>query len=111
MTGRGIGSRRLPPLLAGFGVIAFAVALMLALGWALGRWPVAADRSIMLGLRAWAGPPWLRRVAAGVTHLGDAATLTVVVLATAALLSAGRHHLTALATVVAARRTWPMLGA
>ena len=95
-------SRPLPPLLAGLGVVAFAVALVMAAGWAIGRWPVAIDRDIMLAVRAHAGPPWVRAVAVAITHCGDATTLTLVVLATAALLAVGRHWLTALATMLAA---------
>lgn len=75
---------------------------MLAVGWAVGRWPVAIDREIMLGVRAWAGPSWLRRMAVWVTTLGNPATLTGVVLVTAALLAIARHRLTALVTMLAA---------
>ena len=94
--------RRLPPLLAGAGVIALAVALVLGIGAAVGRWPVAFDRSIMLGLRAWGGPPWLREAAVNVTALGSGTVLTLVVIVVAGLLIAQRHYLTALTTVLAA---------
>ena len=97
-----LATRRPPPLLAGFGVIALAVAVVLAIGWAVGRWPVAVDRSIMLAVRAHAGPDWVRRVALAITHAGDARTLTIVVLVTAVLLALRRHYLTALATMLAA---------
>ena len=102
MTGRAISFRRPPPLLLGFGIVALAVALVLAAGWALGRWPVAFDREIMLGLRDWGGPPWLRPAAVAVTTLGNGSTLTGVVLVTAAVLAVARHRLTALATLLAA---------
>lgn len=102
MTGRVISFRRPPPLLIGFGIVALGVAIVLAVGWALGRWPVAFDRSIMLGLRAHHGPPWVRHVAAAVTWVGNTATLTAVVVVVAVLLAIGRHWLTALATVLAA---------
>ena len=96
----------MPPVLLGAGVVALAVALVLGVGAAIGRWPVAFDRSIMLGLRAWAvaggGPPWLREVAVDVTALGSGVVLTLVVLAAAGLLIAQRHFLTALTTVLAA---------
>ena len=88
--------------MAGMGVIALAVAIVLAIGWAIGRWPVAFDRQIMLGLRAWTGPAWLRPAAVAITTLGNAATLTWVVLAAALLLAIGRHYVAALATILAA---------
>lgn len=93
--------RRPPPLLVGAGVVAFGIALVLTAGLALGRWPVAFDRAIMLGLRAWGGPPWLRGAAVDVTALGSVAVLTLVVIASAGLLMAERHYLTALMAVLA----------
>ena len=93
--------RRPPPLLVGAGVVAFGIALVLAAGLALGRWPVGFDRAIMLGLRAWGGPLWLREAAVDVTALGSVTVLTLVVVASAGLLVAGRHYLTALVAVLA----------
>ena len=99
-------ARRMPPVLVGAGVVAFAVALVLGVGAAIGRWPVSFDRSIMLGVRGWAvsgdAPSWLRKVAIDVTTLGSGVVLTLVVLAAAGLLIAQRHFLTALTTVLAA---------
>ena len=99
-------SRRMPPVLAGAGVIAFAIAIVLAIGWAVGRWPVAFDRRVILGLRAWAtsggGPGWLREAAVNVTALGSPTVLTLVVIATAGLMLAQRHYRTALVAVLAA---------
>lgn len=92
----------MPPVLAGAGVIALAIAVVLAVGWAVGRWPVALDRSIMLGLRAWGGPPWLREAAVNVTALGSVTVLTLAVVVAAGLMAAQRHYLTALAAVLAA---------
>lgn len=96
----------MPPVLVGAGVVALAIALLLGVGAALGRWPVAFDRSIMLGLRAWAvseaAPPWLREAAVNVTALGSGTVLTLVVIVAAGLLIAQRHYLTAVATVSAA---------
>ena len=88
-------TRRPPPLLVGAGVVALGLALVLAAGFALGRWPLALDRAILLGLRAWGGPSWLRGAAVDVTALGSVTVLTLVVIAAAGLLIAERHYLTA----------------
>ena len=94
--------RRPPPLLAGLGVIALACALLLAIGWALGRWPVAVDRAILIGLRQWRGPGWLREAAQSVTAVGSPTVLTLVTVGAVALLLAARHRTAALAAVAAA---------
>ena len=95
-------ARPLPPLLIGLGVIAGALALLLAIGWAVGRWPLALDRTIIVGLRQWHGPDWLPDAARDVTALGSVTVLTLVTLTAAALLLASGHRLTALAAVLAA---------
>ena len=93
---------RPPPLLAGLGVIALACALLLVIGWALGRWPLAFDRAILIGLRQWRGPDWLREAAQSVTAVGSPTVLTLVTAGAAALLLAARHRTAALAAVAAA---------
>lgn len=99
-------SRRMPPLLKGAGVVALAIALVLGIGAAIGRWPVGFDRAIMLGLRTWAvsggGPPWLREAAVNITTLGSGTVLTLVVVVAAGLFLALGRYLTALTTVLAA---------
>ena len=92
----------MPPVLAGAGIAAAAVALLLLFGLAVDRWPFGWDRAILLGLRRWHGPDWLPDAARDVTALGSATGLTSVVLAVAGLLLATRHRLTALALVAAA---------
>lgn len=95
--------KRLPPVLLGAGVAAAAVALLLAAAWlAEGRWPFGWDRDIMLGLRRWGGPPWLREAARDVTALGSGTVLTTIVVAVAGLLLVQRHRLTALSLAAAA---------
>ena len=107
--GNSVPSRfRVPPLLAGAGVAAAGVALLLIVAaLSATRWPFGFDRSIILGLRAWSlrpggGPPWLRDAARDVTSLGSGTVLTCVVVAVAGLLLVQRHRLTALALVAAA---------
>lgn len=92
---------RLPPVLAGAGIVAVAIALLLAFGLAVDRFPFAIDRAIIVGLRRWHGPGWLPDAAINVTALGSPIVLTLVVLGAAALLLAARLWLTALATVAA----------
>lgn len=94
--------RRPPPLLIGAGVAAVAIALLLLAGLAVDRWPFAFDRTIMLALRAWSGPPWLREAARDVTALGSGTVLTTIVLAVAGLLLVQRRWLTAGALIAAA---------
>ena len=94
--------RRLPPLLLGAGIGAAGVALLLLIArFAEGRWPFGWDRAILLGLRQWGGPPWLREAARDVTALGSGTVLTCVVLAAAGLFLVRRHPLAALALVAA----------
>ena len=96
-----IAGRRLPAPLVGAAVGAVALAVLIGAGLLIDRWPFAIDRSIVLGLRAWGGPPWLRFAAIDVTALGGVTVLTLVVLAVTALLLAQRLWLTALTTVTA----------
>ncbi len=76
--------------------------LLLVAGLAAARWPFGFDRAIILGLRHWGGPPWLRDTARDITSLGSGAVLTSVVVAVAGLLLVQRHRLTALALAAAA---------
>ena len=96
-----IAGRRLPAPLVGAAVGAVALAVLIGAGLLIDRWPFAFDRSIVLGLRAWGGPHWLRFAAIDVTALGGVTVLTLVVLAVTALLLAQRLWLTALTTVTA----------
>ena len=93
--------RALPPLLVGAGLIALALAVVLGAGLALGRWPLAFDRAVLVGLRDWGGPPWLRQAAGDVTALGSPTVLTLVVIGATGLLVASGHRRTALATLLA----------
>ncbi|WP_293874602.1 MULTISPECIES: phosphatase PAP2 family protein [unclassified Sphingomonas] len=95
------GARRLPPLLAGFAIIAAGLAVLLAGAFATSRYPFAFDRSIILGLRQWHGPVWLPKVAADITALGGGVVLTLVVLLVVGFLLAQRLWLTALAIAFA----------
>lgn len=93
--------RRLPPLLTGAALISVAIGAILLIGLAIDRWPLAFDRSIMIGLRRWGGPAWLPNAARDVTALGGGVVLTIVVIAVAGLLLVQRLWLTALATIAA----------
>lgn len=88
-------------MLAGAGVAAAAVALLLVLGLVVDATPFAWDRAILVGLRQWGGPGWLRAAAVNITALGSPTVLTLVVIGAAALLLAERLWLTALSTVAA----------
>lgn len=95
--------RQPPPVLLGAGVAAAGVALLLAVAWlAEERWPFGWDRDLLLGLRRWGGPPWLREAARDVTALGSGTVLTCVVVAVAGLLLVQRHRLTAWSLIAAA---------
>jgi membrane-associated phospholipid phosphatase len=94
-------ARRLPGVLVGAGIAAAGVALLLVLGWLVDSTPFAFDRAIIVGLRHWGGPDWLRAAAINITALGSPTVLTIVVVGAAALLLAERLWLTALATVAA----------
>ena len=98
---RTLAGRRLPAPLVGAGVGAAAIAVLLAAGLLIDRWPFAFDRSIILGLRAWGGPDWLRLAAIDVTALGGVTVLSLVVLAVTVLLLVQRLWLTALTTLLA----------
>lgn len=93
--------RRLPRPLAGAGLAAAAVAVLLTLGAAIARYPFAFDRAIVAGWRAWEGPRWLARAAVDLTALGGGTVLTVVVVVAAGLLLVQRLPMTALAIVLA----------
>lgn len=93
--------RHVPPILTGASVAAVALGVILLVGLAVGHWPFAFDRSIILGLRAWGGPAWLPKVAADVTALGGGIVLAIVVVVVAGLLLVQRLWLTALAIVAA----------
>ena len=93
--------RPVPPILAGAAIAALGIAIVLVGGLLVDHWPFAFDRDIVLALRRWGGPPWLRYAAIDLTALGSVTVLTLVVIATAALLLAERLWLTALATVAA----------
>ena len=93
--------RHVPPILAGASIAAAAIALVLLVGLAIGGWPFAIDRSIMLGVRAWGGPGWLPRLAVDLTALGGGPVLTLIVVLVAGLLFVKRLWLTALAVLAA----------
>lgn len=94
---------RAPPLLVGAGVAAAGVALLLLVAALTStRWPFGFDRAIILGLRDWGGPTWLREAARDVTALGSGTVLTGVVVAVAGLLLVQRHRLTALSLAASA---------
>mgnify|MGYP004533525809 CR=1 FL=1 len=95
-------SRRLPWVLAALGIGAVLVALLLAIGFAAGRWPFGWDEAIVRGLRAWGGPGWLRRGAVDLTALGGGTVLTLAVVAAAGLMLVRRLPLTAGTVVLAA---------
>lgn len=93
--------RRLPGVLAGAGSAAAAVAVLLVVGSLVDATPFAWDRAIIVGLREWGGPGWLRAAAINVTALGSPTVLTLVVTAAALLLLAERRWPAALATAAA----------
>ena len=92
----------LPPALAAASVCAAGIALLLLAGFVIDRHPFGFDRTIILALHG-AGPPWLRKAMIDITALGGGTVLTIVVVATAALLLAQRLWVTALLIVTA---TW-----
>jgi undecaprenyl-diphosphatase len=98
--GSTIGGRRLPPPLVGAAIGAAAIAVLLGAGLLVDRWPFAWDRAIVLGMRQWGGPHWLRLAAIDVTALGSVTVLTLLVLAVTVLLLVQRLWLTALATAL-----------
>ncbi|KQM65477.1 phosphatidic acid phosphatase [Sphingomonas sp. Leaf17] len=91
----------MPPILTGAGLIAGAIAVLLLLGLIVDHGPFAFDADILLGLRHWGGPTWLRAVAVDVTALGGGTVLTIIVVLVAGLLAAERLWLTAGATIAA----------
>jgi len=95
-------SRRLPPVLGVLGVGAVLVLALLGAGFAVGRWPFGFDEAVIVGVREWNGPGWLRRAAADLTALGSGTVLTLAVAAAAGLLAVRRLWLTAGAAVLAA---------
>ena len=96
-----VRARRLPGVLVGAGVAAAAVALLLVAGLLVDASPFVFDRAIIVGMRQWGGPGWLREAAINVTALGSPTVLTMVAVAATALLLAERLWLTALATAAA----------
>lgn len=94
-------SRTLPGPLVGAGVAAAGIGVVLAAGLAVGRWPFAFDRAILMGMRAWGGPDWLAGAAVNVTALGSGVVLAIAVVIAAGLLLIQRLPLTAAATVAA----------
>ena len=99
--GLAIGGRRLPAPLLGAAIGTAAIAVLLGVGLLLDRWPFAFDRAIVLGLRRWGGPPWLRAAAIDVTALGSVTVLSLWVGFAVVLLAAQRLWLTAAATLTA----------
>lgn len=93
--------RPLPPVLAGAGVGAVAIALLLLAGLAVDRWPFGFDRAIITGLRAWHGPAWLPEVATDITALGSPTVLTLAVAVVAGLSLVQRRWRAAAAVVLA----------
>jgi len=88
-------------VLAGASVGAAGIAVVLLIGLAIGHWPFAFDRAIIVGLRDWGSPSWLPKVAADVTALGGGVILTIVVLLATGLLAVQRLWLSAAATLAA----------
>ena len=96
------GGRRLPPPLAGAAIGALAIALFMALGLVVDRYPFALDRWFIQGIRGANPPAGLAYAARDVTALGGGLVLTTVVVTVAGLLLIQRLWLTALALVAAA---------
>ena len=88
-------------MLAGAGVIALGIVLVLLTGLAIGRWPFPFDGPIVIGLRRWGGPSWLPHAAGDITALGGGTVLTIVVVAVAGLLAVQRLWLSAASIVLA----------
>ena len=84
------------------GIGATLIVLLLAIGFAAGRWPFAFDQRIIVGLRAWGGPAWLGHVAVDLTALGGGTVLSLVVVAVAGFLFVRRLWLTGGAVLLAA---------
>ena len=93
--------RRMPHLLIGAGIAAAGIAVLLMLGLVVDRVPFGFDTQIILGLRRWGGPEWLRPAAINVTALGSGTVLTIIVVMVAGLLAVERLWLTAGATIAA----------
>ena len=91
----------MPGPLAGAGIVASAVAVLLLGGLLVGRYPFGFDRAILTGLRHWSGPAWLPGAAVNVTALGSGVVLTIVVLIAAGFLLVQRLPLTAAAVAAA----------
>lgn len=86
---------------AAAGATALALALLLIIGLLVDRWPFAADRAILLWLRAHAQSPGVMRVAVDITALGSVPVLILMVAGAAILLAARGLWLTAVATAAA----------
>jgi undecaprenyl-diphosphatase len=91
----------MPRVLAGAGVIAAGIVLVLLAGIAIGRWPFPFDGPIVTGLRHWGGPRWLAHAAGDVTALGGGTVLTIVVILVAGLLAVQRLWLSAASILLA----------
>ena len=95
------GRRRMPYLLIGAGLAAAGIAALLLLGLVVDHVPFGFDTHIILGLRQWGGPSWLRAAAINITALGSGTVLTIMVVIVAGLLAVERLWLTAGATIAA----------
>ena len=93
--------RRMPYLLIGAGLAAAGIAALLLLGLVVDHVPFGFDTHIILGLRQWGGPSWLRAAAINITALGSGTVLTIMVVIVAGLLAVERLWLTAGATIAA----------
>lgn len=93
--------RPMPRILIGASIAAVGIAVLLLLGLIVDHVPFGFDTGIILGLRNWGGPGWLRHAAIDVTALGGGTVLTIMVLLVAGLLLVERLWLTAGATVAA----------
>ena len=93
--------KHVPGALKGVALGSIALALIMLAGLAVDRWPFAWDRAIIVAIRTWGGPVWLRHVAIDITALGGGTVLTIVVIAAAGFLIVQKHFATAAATVIA----------
>ena len=81
---------------------AVLIAVLLALGLVIDRYPFTIDRQVMAALRGSGAPGWAAYAARDVTALGGGVVLTTLVVLSAGLLLVQRLWLTALALVLAA---------
>ena len=90
-----------PAVLKGMALGAIALALIMLAGLAVDRWPFAWDRAVIVAVRDWGGPGWLKHAAIDITALGGGTVLTIVVVSAAGFLIVQKHVATAFGTVVA----------